>query len=55
MFDCENTIALDTGQGIRPHFAERGKSHWFSRLSAGTCCIFSSYGGDVNSKLEYVQ
>ena len=38
-----------------PHLAARGKSHGFSRLAAGTWGIFSSYGGDVHSKLEIVQ
>ena len=41
--------------GIEPHLAARGKSHWFSRVAAGTGGIFSSYGGDVHSKLEFVQ
>ena len=41
--------------GIGPHLAERGKSHGFSRVAAGTWGIFSSYGGDVHSKLEFVQ
>ena len=41
--------------GIGPHLAERGKSHGFSRVEAGTSCIFSSYGGDVHSNLEFVQ
>ena len=42
-------------RGIGPHFAGRGKSHWFSRGAAGTLGIFSSYSGDVHSKLEFVQ
>ena len=37
--------------GIGPHLAGRGTSHGFSRVAAGTWCIFSSYGGDVLSKL----
>ena len=41
--------------GIRPHLAVRGKSHRFSRVVAGTWGIFSSYGGDVHSKLQFVQ
>ena len=41
--------------GIKPHLAERGKSHGFSRVAAGTWGIFMSYGGDVHSKLEFVQ
>ena len=41
--------------GIRPRLAERGKSLGFSRVAAGTWGIFSSYGGDVHSKLEFAQ
>ena len=41
--------------GIGPHLAARGKSHGFSRFAAGTWGIFSSYGGDGHSKLEFVQ
>ena len=51
VFDWENTIALDNYMGIRPHLAGRGKSHVFSRVAAGTWDIFSSYSGDVHSKL----
>ena len=40
---------------IGPHLVARGKSHGFSRVAAGTWGIFSSYGGDVHSKLEFVQ
>ena len=42
-------------RGIGPHFAAREKAHGFSRVAAGTFGIFSSYGGDVHSKLEFVQ
>ena len=42
-------------RGIGTHLAARWKSHWFSRFAAGTWCIFSSYCGDVLSKLEFVQ
>ena len=55
MFDWENAIALHAMQGNRPHLAERGKSHGFSRVPAGTWGIFSSYGGYVHSKVEFVQ
>ena len=41
--------------GFSPHLATRGKSHGFSRVAAGTGGIFSSYGGDVHLKLEFVQ
>ena len=42
-------------RGIGPRLAERGKSHGFSRVTAGTWGIFSSFGRDVHSKLEFVQ
>ena len=44
---------LDSGvewQSFQPG-AGRGKSHGFSRVAAGTWGIFSSYSGDVHSKL----
>ena len=40
---------------IGPHLEARGKSHEFSRVAAGTWCIFSSYGGDGQLKLGFVQ
>ena len=55
MFDWENAIDLDTMQGNRPHLAARGKFHGFSRVAAGTWGIFTSYGEDIHSKLEFVQ
>ena len=42
-------------RGIGPHLAAKGKSHEFSRVAAGTWCIFSSYGGDGHLKLGFVQ
>ena len=42
-------------RGIGPHLMARGKSHGFSRVAAGTWCIFSSYGGDDHLKLGFVQ
>ena len=41
-------------RGIGPHLVERGKSHGFSRVAAGTWGIFSSYVGDAHSKREFV-
>ena len=41
--------------GIRPYLAARGKSHYFSRVVAGTWCIFSNYGGEHHSKLMFAQ
>ena len=40
--------------GIGTHLSTRGKSHGFPRFAAGTWGIFSSYGGDGNSKLVFV-
>ena len=42
-------------RGIGPHLAARGKTHEFSRVEAGTWCIFSSYGCDGHLKLGFVQ
>ena len=55
VFDWENAIVLDTVQGNRASGLRKGKSHGFSRVAAGTWGIFSSYRGDVHSKLEFVQ
>ena len=55
MFDGEHRIALHTMQGIGPYFTARGKSHGCSRVAAGTCLIFSSYGLDGPPKLVIVQ
>ena len=55
MFDWENAIALAQCRGIGLHLAARGKSHGFSRVAGGRWGIFSIYGGDVLSKLEFVQ
>ena len=52
----ENTKLLSMQcRGIGPRLAARGKSHEFSRVAAGTWCIFSSYGGDGHLKLGFVQ
>ena len=52
--DWENAIALDTIQGNRASSRREGKVSWvFSSLS-GTWGIFSSYSGDVHSKLQFV-
>ena len=40
--------------GIGPHIVEKGKSHGFSQVAAGTWGIFSSYSGDDTSKLVFV-
>ena len=41
-------------RGIGPHLVGSGKSHVFSRVSAGTLGIFSSYDGDAHSKREFL-
>ena len=55
MFDWENAIALDTMQGNLASSCGERKVSWVSRVAAGTRSIFFSYGGDVHSKLEFVQ
>ena len=42
-------------RGIGTDLAAREKSHEFSRVAAGTWCIFSSYGGDGHLQLGFVQ
>ena len=47
-----NTELLSTKcRGIGPHLAARGKSHEFSRVEAGTWCIFPSYSADGHLKM----
>ena len=55
MFDWENAITLHAMQGNLASSCGEEKSHGISRIAAGTWGIFSSYGGDVHSKLEFVQ
>ena len=55
IFDWEHGNPQHEMQGNRPYLAARGKSHEFSRVAAGTWCIFSSYGGDGHLKLGFVQ
>ena len=51
-----NTELLSTKcRGIGPHLPARGKSHEFSRVAAGTWCMFSSYGAEGHLKLGFVQ
>ena len=42
-------------RGSGPQLVASGKSHVFCGVAAGTCSIFSIYGGDVHSKLEFIQ
>ena len=55
MLDWEHGIAEHAIQGFVPHLSLKGKSHGFSRVVAGTWCIFSSYGGDGNSIFVFIQ
>ena len=51
-----NTILLcKKCREIKPHLPARGMSHGMSRVAVGTWGIFSSYSGDGNSKLPFVQ
>ena len=54
MFDWERGIALHTMLGIGPHPTARGKSNVVFRVVARCWGIFSSYGRDGHSKLEFV-
>ena len=55
VFDWEPGIPQNEMQGNQPHLVARGKSHEFSRVAVGTWCILSSYGGDGDLKLGFVQ
>ena len=55
VFDLEYVIALHAMQGIEPHLPARGVSHGISGFAAGTWGIFSTYTGDGQSKLHFVQ
>ena len=51
-----NTELVSTKcRGIGPHLVASGTSHEFSRVAAGTWCIFSIYGRDGHLKLGFVQ
>ena len=51
-----NTILLCMKcREIKPHLPARDMCHGISRVAAGTWCIFSSYSGDGDSKLHFVQ
>ena len=55
VFDWEHGTPQHEMQGNRASSCGEGKSHEFSRVAAGTWCIFSSYGGDGHLKLGFVQ
>ena len=54
MFDWENAVALHAMPGNRASSRGEGKSHGFSRVTAGTWGTFSSYDGGAHSKREFV-
>ena len=55
VFDSEIAVGLDKMQWNRASSRGERKVSWVSRVATGTWGIFSSYGGDVHSKLEFVQ
>ena len=55
IFDWERGTPQHEMHGNRPSSCSEGKSHEFSPVAAGTCCIFSSYGGDGHLKLGFFQ
>ena len=55
VFDGDMELICMQCSANGPHLVAKGKSHGFSRVSAGTWCIFSNYGGDDLSKLVFVQ
>ena len=55
VFDWNMELLSMKCRGIGPHLAARHMSHEFSRVAAGTWCIFSSYGVDGHLKLRFVQ
>ena len=48
-------ILITKCSGIVPHLAARCKSQVFSRVSAGTWCLVSSYGEDGHLEHGFVQ
>ena len=55
VFDWENAIALDTMQRNRASSRGERKVSWVFSSYGRNWGIFSSYSGDVHSKLEFVQ
>ena len=55
MYDWENGIALHAMQGNRASSHGEGEVSWIFWIVAGIWGIFSSYGHDGHSKLEFVQ
>ena len=55
VFDWEHGTTQHEMLGNRASFCGEGEVHEFSRVAAGTWCIFSSSGGDGRLKLGFVQ
>ena len=55
MYDWEHGIALHAMQGNRASSRGKGEVSCIFSIAAGTWGIFSSYGRDGHSKLEFVQ
>ena len=55
MFDWENAITLHTMHGNRASSPGEVEVSWVFSSCVRNCGIFSSDGGDVHSKLEFVQ
>ena len=53
VFDWEHGTPQHEMQGNRASSCGEGKSLEFSRVAAGTWCIFSSNDGDAHSKREF--
>ena len=54
VFDWENRIALHAMQGNRASSRGEGEVSWVFMSYGRNLCIFSSYSGDIHSKLEFV-
>ena len=55
MFDWENAIALHAVQWNRASSRGEGEVSWVFSSCGKNLGIFSSCGGDVHSKLQFVQ
>ena len=55
MFDWENAITLHAMHGNRASSRGEGEVSWVFSSCVRNWGIFSSDGGDVHSKLEFVQ
>ena len=55
MYDWEHGIALHAMQGTRASSRGKGEVSYVFSIATGIWGIFSSYGHDGHSKLEFVQ